>query len=183
MLMSVLCVLCMRVGLLMIGLAKVTRRQRTSDDRLRWKWIDVTGWTVFVYLEIKDLIGWFRNGHTDRDKPKEKMRKKDRLEQMWMCINILSWSRAKYLKVLSEKMVLSSYMMSPSYCGNLKRKGQNRVGFLGQIKRIVKNCLYLILLINIIQGRNLRSKVDRAKHQGIRVYKSMRQLPSLRETF
>eukprot|EP00957_Ditylum_brightwellii_P136067 10377426-Ditylum_brightwellii.AAC.1 len=80
-------------------------------------------------------------------------------------------------------MVLSSYMMSPSHCGYLKRKRHHRVGFLGQVKKIVKNCMYLLLLINIIQGRKLRSKADRAKHQGSRIYRSTRTpLQSLRET-
>eukprot|EP00957_Ditylum_brightwellii_P097053 7390914-Ditylum_brightwellii.AAC.1 len=80
-------------------------------------------------------------------------------------------------------MVLSSYMMSPSYCGYLERKGQHRVGFLGQVKKIVNNCMYLLLLINIIQGRNLTSKVDKAKCQGSRIYRSMRTpLQSLRVT-
>eukprot|EP00957_Ditylum_brightwellii_P021510 1622091-Ditylum_brightwellii.AAC.1 len=79
-------------------------------------------------------------------------------------------------------MVLSSYMMSPSYCEYLKRKGQHRVGFLEQVKKMVKNCMYLVLLINIIQSRNLRSKADRAKHQGSGIYRSMRTpLQSLRE--
>eukprot|EP00957_Ditylum_brightwellii_P014193 1068328-Ditylum_brightwellii.AAC.1 len=40
-----------------------------------------------------------------------------------------------------------------------------------------------MLLINIIQGRKVRSRVDRFKHQGSRLYKSIRQLPSLRKTF
>eukprot|EP00957_Ditylum_brightwellii_P210478 15365025-Ditylum_brightwellii.AAC.1 len=53
-------------------------------------------------------------------------------------------------------------------------RGQHRVGFLGQEKKIVKNCMYLLLLINIIQGRNLRLKADRAKHQGSRIYRFMR---------
>eukprot|EP00957_Ditylum_brightwellii_P070169 5330623-Ditylum_brightwellii.AAC.1 len=168
-------------GTYQIHPARVIWRQRTLDDRLRWKQLDITRWIIFAYLGTKDLMGQF--GHRHTVKPKGKMQKKDRPEEMWVQINILSWSRAKHLKVLPGKeIVLLSYMMSPSYCAYLKRKGQYKVGFLGQVKKIVKNCMYLILLINIIQGRNLRSKADRAKYQGSRIYRSMRTpLPSLRE--
>eukprot|EP00957_Ditylum_brightwellii_P154376 11747292-Ditylum_brightwellii.AAC.1 len=62
-------------------------------------------------------------------------------------------------------MVLSSYMLLPSYCGYLKRKEQHRVGFLGQVKKIVKNCIHCLLLINNIQGIILRSTAYRVKHK------------------
>eukprot|EP00957_Ditylum_brightwellii_P148201 11284105-Ditylum_brightwellii.AAC.1 len=54
-------------------------------------------------------------------------------------------------------MVLLSYMMSPSYLWVPQEEGT-------------------------AQSRKLRSRVDRAKHQESRLYKSIRQLPSLRET-
>eukprot|EP00957_Ditylum_brightwellii_P020014 1511002-Ditylum_brightwellii.AAC.1 len=45
------------------------------------------------------------------------------------------------------------------------------------------NCMYLLLLINLIQSRNLRSKADRTKHQGSIMYRSIRTpLQSPRET-
>eukprot|EP00957_Ditylum_brightwellii_P178262 13577405-Ditylum_brightwellii.AAC.1 len=73
--------------------------------------------------------------------------------------------------------------MSPSYCGYLKRKGHHRVGFLGQVKKIMTNCMYLLLLINLIQSRNMRSKADRAKYQGSIMFRSIKTpLQSLRET-
>eukprot|EP00957_Ditylum_brightwellii_P011639 879227-Ditylum_brightwellii.AAC.1 len=42
--------------------------------------------------------------------------------------------------------------------------------------------MYLLLLINIIQGKNQRSTADRVKHKGSNMYKAMRKLPLLRES-
>eukprot|EP00957_Ditylum_brightwellii_P176600 13450350-Ditylum_brightwellii.AAC.1 len=91
------------------------------EAQSRWQQIDITGWIIFTYMGTKDLIGQF--GHGQTDKPKEKTQKKVRLEEMRTQINILSSLRVKYLKVLlGKEMVLSSYMMSSSYCGYWKRK-------------------------------------------------------------
>eukprot|EP00957_Ditylum_brightwellii_P050337 3817411-Ditylum_brightwellii.AAC.1 len=55
---SVLCTLCTWLGLLLIGLERVTQQQRALDGRLIWQQINVTGLIIFQYLGTKDLAIW-----------------------------------------------------------------------------------------------------------------------------
>eukprot|EP00957_Ditylum_brightwellii_P196198 14949348-Ditylum_brightwellii.AAC.3 len=80
-------------------------------------------------------------------------------EKHWrLRLNIICWSRPEVMfKLPKHEMVLSSCMLSSEHCGFLRKKGQNRMGLIGQIGRITKNIMHLLLLLE--QGLSLEKNI------------------------
>eukprot|EP00957_Ditylum_brightwellii_P174268 13267833-Ditylum_brightwellii.AAC.1 len=68
-------------------------------------------------------------------------------------------------------MVLLSYMLSPDYCGYLKMRGQNRMGLIGQVTKIVRNVMFLMVLIDTLKRRELYGSIQKIKLHGYNIVK------------
>eukprot|EP00957_Ditylum_brightwellii_P088780 6761232-Ditylum_brightwellii.AAC.1 len=67
-------------------------------------------------------------------------------------------------------MLLSSYMLSSQHSGYLKKRGQNKVGLVGQVGRITMNLVHLLLLLEVVKRKELLSTAARARHNGTTLY-------------
>eukprot|EP00957_Ditylum_brightwellii_P174770 13307336-Ditylum_brightwellii.AAC.1 len=64
------------------------------------------------------------------------------------------------------ELILSKCMLSAHYCSYLEKLGQNRVGVLDQISRILKNCRGVLIILEIIQRKKLGPAVNEIKRKG-----------------
>eukprot|EP00957_Ditylum_brightwellii_P169441 12896494-Ditylum_brightwellii.AAC.1 len=67
-------------------------------------------------------------------------------------------------------MELSSYMLSSQHSRYLKKRGQSRVGLIGQVGRKTMNLVHLLLLLEVAKRKELLSTAARAKHNGTTMY-------------
>eukprot|EP00957_Ditylum_brightwellii_P178176 13570896-Ditylum_brightwellii.AAC.1 len=79
----------------------------------------------------------------------------------------MGWSRLEVMKAMSkDEMILSGYIHSKHYCSYLKKYGKNSLGFLWQVNQMVKNLMYLLVLIEMVKGNKLHSKARSFMYKG-----------------
>eukprot|EP00957_Ditylum_brightwellii_P139671 10644837-Ditylum_brightwellii.AAC.1 len=66
-------------------------------------------------------------------------------------------------------MVLSSYMLSPNYCGYLEKRGHHRVDLIGQVTKLGKNVMLLIVLVETLKRRELYGSAQNFKLHGYKI--------------
>eukprot|EP00957_Ditylum_brightwellii_P212333 15367190-Ditylum_brightwellii.AAC.3 len=85
----------------------------------------------------------------------------------WSWVNIIGWSRSCSVKSPpSDALVLSSYMLSPSYCGYLRKKVQHRTTIAGQLKRMIANCIWLLMMTKAVQRSKIQHTFTKVQAMG-----------------
>eukprot|EP00957_Ditylum_brightwellii_P089343 6802476-Ditylum_brightwellii.AAC.1 len=74
-----------------------------------------------------------------------------------------------------DEVMLSTYMHSNHYCSYLKKQGRDSVRFLEEVNQIIKNFMYLLVLIEMVKGNKLHSKIKLFLNKGKGVYEGARQ--------
>eukprot|EP00957_Ditylum_brightwellii_P091316 6953460-Ditylum_brightwellii.AAC.1 len=67
-------------------------------------------------------------------------------------------------------------MLSAHYCSYLEKLGQNRVGVLDQISRIIKNCRSVLIIVETLQKRKVKAAVNVVKRKGHNMHNSLSKL-------